>query len=129
MSRRQSSPGFLRSARVVVIAVVVATSGDADRDQQHSSRRHRPGHHLSPRETSGTSPDDSATGDGVSTGNVLPAGHPHPTGGGVQITGVDPQLDLEVHATGPSGRKWRVQGNNNSGSDAEMTIFAICANR
>lgn len=61
------------------------------------------------------------------TPNGSPGGHPYPVGGGVKIEGADPDFDLEVHATAPTGSKWRVQGNNNSGSDAQMTVYAICA--
>ena len=75
-------------------------------------------------------PDAGDTGDGVASGNVLcPSGHPHPTGGGVNIDGSDPNLDLEVKSTGPSVLEngWDVQANNSSGSDAQMTISAICS--
>ena len=75
-------------------------------------------------------PDAGASGAGVTEGSVgCPHGHPHPTGGGVKIEGSDPNLDLEIHSTSPgiSNASWNVQANNSSGSDAQMTTYAICA--
>lgn len=73
-------------------------------------------------------PDNSATGTGVTAGTAkCPDSHKHPVGGGVQIEGVDPELDLEVHATGPDGQKWRAAGNNDAGVTATMTIYVICS--
>lgn len=122
----QSPAGLLRSTRVVVMAALVATSGMlvtiGTATAAGSGGLSYPPGLLQPL------PDDSATGDGVTAGSVVcPSGHPHPVGGGVKIEGSDPDLDLEVHATAPSGNKWRALANNNSGSDAQMTIYAICA--
>ena len=74
-------------------------------------------------------PDAGDTGDGVTSGGVTcPSGHPHPTGGGVNIDGSDPNLDLEIKSTAPSvlDNGWDVQANNSSGADAQMTVYAIC---
>ena len=74
--------------------------------------------------------DVSNNGDGVTGDSVAcPKSHPHPTGGGVLIEGSDPKLDLEVHTTSPTlfNDGWKVQANNSSGADAQMTIYAICA--
>jgi len=73
-------------------------------------------------------PDDSATGDGVTSDSVnCPSGFPHPVGGGIRIDGSDPGLDLEVHASGPTATGWATAGNNNAGVTATMTTFTICA--
>jgi hypothetical protein len=73
-------------------------------------------------------PDDSGTAAGVTSDEVgCPSGFPNPVGGGIRIDGSDPALDLEVHASAPTTSGWRVAGNNNSGSTAQMTTFAICA--
>lgn len=75
-----------------------------------------------------TLPDDSATGSGVTSDQVsCPSDFPNPVGGGIHITGSDPGLDLEVHASAPTSTGWRTAGNNNSGGAAQMTTFAICA--
>jgi hypothetical protein len=74
-------------------------------------------------------PDAGDTGDGVTSGEVnCPSGHPNPTGGGVDIAGSDPHLDLETKSSAPSvlHNGWDVQANNSSGTDAQMTVFAIC---
>ena len=75
-------------------------------------------------------PDVSNNAGGVSGDSVAcPSSHPHPTGGGVLIEGVDSLLGLEVHATSPTllNDGWKIRANNSSGADAQMTIFAICA--
>ncbi len=58
-----------------------------------------------------------------------PNSHPHVTGGGVQISGEDPNFDLEVGATNVlgDGRGWFAEANNSSGNEAEMSVTAICA--
>lgn len=122
----QRSPGFLRSTRIVVIAALMATSGmlvavGGAAGAGTGGLSYPPGSLQS-------LPDDSVSGDGVTAGTVpCPGAHPHPVGGGVKIEGTDPQLDLEVHATAPSGNNWGAAGNNNTGADAQMTIYAICA--
>ncbi len=122
------SRGPLRSFPLVAVALVVAagmmlaTGGVASAASGGLS--------YPPRFTKGL-PDDSATGDGVTSGSVLcPNGHPHVVGGGVDIEGADPNLDLEVKSTSPSstsGGGWSISANNSSGSAAQMTIYAICA--
>ncbi len=61
---------------------------------------------------------------------TCPASHPHPTGGGVKITGDNSDLELAVASTNPNGAPphgWLAEADNRSGSDAQMTITAICA--
>ncbi|MFN8621850.1 MAG: hypothetical protein U0869_14050 [Chloroflexota bacterium] len=73
-------------------------------------------------------PDVTVSGDGVTEGEVAcPTDFPTATGGGVQIEGIDPEMDLEVHGSGPSDTGWSVAGNNNTGLEATMTVHAICA--
>ena len=73
-------------------------------------------------------PDDSATAAGVTSDQVgCPMDFPNPVGGGVRIDGTDPGLDLEVHSSAPGTNAWGVAANNNIGSTASMTTFAICA--
>ena len=74
-------------------------------------------------------PDAGLNGDGVTAASAhCPSGHPHPTGGGAEITGADPRLDLEIKSTSPRTRShdWHIEGNNSSGSAAQMAVFAIC---
>ena len=73
-------------------------------------------------------PDDSGTAAGVTGDDVgCPTDFPNPVGGGIRIDGSDPGLDLEVHASAPTATGWHVEGNNNTGSTAQMTTFAVCA--
>ena len=75
-------------------------------------------------------PDTSGSGDGVTAASLAcPSRHRNPTGGGVNISGPDPNLDLEIKSSGPGvlDDRWDVQGNNSSGSDAHMTLYAICS--
>ena len=67
---------------------------------------------------------------GVTTGHVTcPADHPLVTGGGLEVNGTDPGLDLEVGTSLSSNhlRNWTGAANNNSGNPATMTVFGICA--
>jgi hypothetical protein len=67
---------------------------------------------------------------GVTTAKaVCPASHPLVTGGGVEITGDESGLNLEVGTTLPSANLvgWTAVANNSSGSDASMHVTAICA--
>jgi len=77
-----------------------------------------------------TVPDASVNGSGVTFGNVrCPDSHPETTGGGVQINGRDPKLDLEIHGTFPhlTVPGWGIEANNSSGFEAHMTVYAICS--
>ncbi len=72
---------------------------------------------------------------GRTTGSTrCPASHPHPTGGGIEISGDPGNLnfnDLEVSTTGPTlgASGWVAEANNSTGSAAQMTVTAICAKR
>lgn len=74
-------------------------------------------------------PDASVNGDGITSGHVdCPQSHPETTGGGVQITGSDPKLDLEIHSTFPQlFGGWTSKANNSTGFQAHMTVYAICS--
>ena len=112
-----------RSSRVLVAVVMAATSGVMVASSGAAAAA--TGGLAYPPALLQLLPDDSATGDGVTAGSVgCPSGHPHPVGGGVNIDGTDPGLDLEVKSTGPAGNAWRVQGNNNSGS-VRLGMFQI----
>jgi hypothetical protein len=62
---------------------------------------------------------------------TCPAGHPHVTGGGFNLTGDNSDFELSVATmvpAFPSGASaWLGEANNTSGSDAQMTTTAICA--
>lgn len=123
---RQAISRFRRPTHVIVIAVLVATGGMLA-GVDTAAAAGTGGLSYPPRLLQAL-PDASENGDGVTGGSDgCPQSHPHPVGGGVNLQGPDPDLDLEVHATGPAGNAWRVQANNSSGSDAQMTIYAICA--
>jgi hypothetical protein len=73
-------------------------------------------------------PDNSSTGSGVTSDAVAcPSDVPNAVGGGIRIDGSDPGLDLEIHASAPAAGGWSVAGNNNTGANAQMTTFAVCA--
>ncbi len=69
-------------------------------------------------------------GTGRTSGSVsCPHSHPHVTGGGIEISGDNSHLGLSVGSIRPAGRAgaWDADANNGSGSPAQMTTTAICA--
>jgi hypothetical protein len=68
---------------------------------------------------------------GVTSDTVAcPADHPVATGGGVEITGNQSGLDLEVGSTLPEGtglNGWTAVATNSSPAGATMKVVAICA--
>jgi len=69
---------------------------------------------------------------GVTSAKIdCPADHPLVTGGGVEITGNQTGLDLEVGSTLSDGNlgAWTAVANNSSADSASMRVTAICAIR
>ena len=75
-------------------------------------------------------PDSGPDHLGRTVGTIFCHGsRPHPTGGGVQISGDNSNFDLEVASIDTIGHSWAVEVNNDSGSPAQMTETAICSSR